>query len=70
MTFATALFELQRGRKVKRHHWTGYWFFDKEKDTIIMHTYKNEDISIKDTKDILYTLSACASDDWEVVKEW
>ena len=25
MNFASALFALKRGRKIKRHHWTGYW---------------------------------------------
>lgn len=40
MNFASALFELQRGHKIKRHHWGGYWQYNKEKDTVIMHTYK------------------------------
>ena len=51
MNFAGAIFALQRGHKVKRHHWSGYWYLapmstvtsDKcETDTIqtiMMHTY-------------------------------
>lgn len=70
MNFASALFELQRGHKIKRHHWGGYWQYNKEKDTVIMHTYKGEDIDIKNTNDILYTLSNCASNDWEVIQDW
>lgn len=26
MNFAGAIFALQRGHKVKRHHWSGYWY--------------------------------------------
>ena len=29
MNFASALFSMQRGHKVKRHHWTGYWTIEE-----------------------------------------
>ena len=69
-SFGTALFALQRGHKVKRHHWDGYWKYDKDNNTIIMHTFDGRDVRIQDTKDIIYTLSSCASDDWEIVNDW
>ena len=80
-SFSTALFALQRGHKVKRHHWDGYWKYDKDNhwdgywkydkdnNTIIMHTFDGRDVRIQDTKDIIYTLSSCA-DDWEIVNDW
>lgn len=31
MNFASALFALKRGHKIKRHHWTGYWILEAGK---------------------------------------
>lgn len=63
-SFATAFINLQRGHKVGRKHWGGYWHLvDGE---VIMHTWDGKDINIKDTDDILYTLSNVACDDWEI----
>lgn len=81
MNFAGALFALQRGHKVKRHHWTGYWYKGKSIDikpdgraeeisAIFMHTYDGKEINLTDTNDIFYTLSNCACDDWEIVEDW
>ena len=87
MNFAGAIFALQRGHKVKRHHWSGYWYLapmttitlDKcgtdtiQTDTIqtiMMHTYDGKEVDIRQTSDIIYTLSNCACDDWEIVEDW
>lgn len=74
MNFAGALFALQRGHKVKRRHWTGYWtlgtFPTDNIQTIIMHTWDGKDYDIRSTKDIMYTLSNMACDDWEIIEDW
>ena len=78
MNFAGAIFALQRGHKVKRHHWSGYWYLtpmstvalENTIPTIMMHTYDGKEIDIRKTLDIIYTLSNCACDDWEIVEEW
>ena len=70
MNFAGALFALQRGHKVKRHHWTGYWQANESGKEIIMHTYDGKELNLKDTNDIFYTLSNCACDDWEIIEDW
>lgn len=77
MNFAGALFALQRGHKVKRHHWTGYWHMEVRVDgnlcisyDIFMHTWDGKEIKLTDTNDIFYTLSNCACDDWEIVEDW
>ena len=31
-----------------------------------MYTYNNESINIRDSKDMLYTVSNMACDDWEI----
>lgn len=38
--------------------------------TIMMHTYDGKEIDIRQTLDIIYTLSNCACDDWEIVEDW
>lgn len=75
MNFAGAIFALQRGHKVKRHHWSGYWYLAHKcgtdtVQTIMMHTYDGREIDIRQTSDIIYTLSNCACDDWEIVEDW
>ena len=77
MNFAGAIFALQRGHKVKRHHWSGYWHLTPthinnkhEVPTIMMHTYDGKEVDIRQTLDIIYTLSNCACDDWEIVEDW
>lgn len=70
MNFSGALFALMRGHKVRRHHWSGYWIYDKENNNIIIHTHDGKELFLKDTPDIIYTLSNCACDDWEIIKEW
>ena len=72
MNFAGAIFALQRGHKVKRHHWSGYWYLAPADavQTIMMHTYDGGEIDIRNTLDIIYTLSNCACDDWEIVEDW
>ena len=35
-----------------------------------MHTYDGSEIDIRQTLDIIYTLSNCACDDWEIVEDW
>ena len=78
MNFAGAIFALQRGHKVKRHHWSGYWYLSPMStvsledtiQTIMMHTYDGREVDIRNTLDIIYTLSNCACDDWEIVEDW
>ena len=90
MNFAGAIFALQRGHKVKRHHWSGYWYLSPistvtsdgygtdtiptikadSVQTIMMHTYDGREVDIRQTSDIIYTLSNCACDDWEIVEDW
>lgn len=68
MNFASALFSLKRGHKIKRSHWTGYW--QLENDEVIMHCYDGKCVNIKDTQDIIYTLENIACDDWEIVDDY
>lgn len=68
MNFASAFISLQRGHKIKRKHWTGYWVL--EDNEIIMHTYNDKTINIRNSGDILYTVSNMACDDWEIADNY
>jgi hypothetical protein len=72
MNFASALFALKRGRKIKRHHWTGYWCLgskDSKKPYVEMHCYDGKIVNLADSEDILYTMENMACDDWEIIDE-
>lgn len=67
MNFASAFISLQMGEKIRRSHWYNYW---KLKDNKVMiHKWNGEIINSLDTKDLLYILSNCACDDWEIRKD-
>lgn len=68
MDFASAFISMTRGHKVARSHWSGYWHIVD--DEIVMHTKYGEDIKIRDSDDILYTISNCACNDWHIVDNY
>ena len=67
MNFASALFALRRGHKIKRKHWTGYWIL--ENNEVYMHTFDGRVINIRESEDILYTLENMACNDWEIADD-
>lgn len=73
MNFASALFALKRGHKIKRHHWDGYWQLgtdDSPRPYVEMHCGNGDVINLLKTNDVLYTLENVACDDWEIVQDW
>ena len=50
MEFRDAFKIMKSGGKVKLPSWGGYWFWDVEKQSIMMHTKDGEDIDIRETK--------------------
>lgn len=44
MNFSEAFALMKRGEKVKLPSWAGYWYWSKEKQTIIMHTKDGVDM--------------------------
>ena len=70
MTFHTALYKMiQCGEKIKMPEWGGYWYWDKEKRTIIIHTKEGKEFDIRDTDDVAYTFGFVASDNWIIATE-
>lgn len=65
MNFSKVFEALKNGEKIKLSHWTGYWQLENGK--VMMHCKNGDVIDLQDSKDIVYTLSGIASDDWQIV---
>lgn len=66
MKFSEAFECMKQGVKVKLPSWGGFWFWDPEKKTIIMHTKDGEEMDIRETQVVDYTFSNVACDDWVI----
>lgn len=69
MVFKEVLEVMKKGAKVKLPSWGGYWYWDDDKKTIIMHTRDGEELDIRQTDRPEYTFSNVASDEWQVADE-
>lgn len=65
MKFEQALKEMKRGIPMKLPSWGGYWYWDEEKQTIIMYTKDNRRLDIRKTQRVEYTLQNILSDEWK-----
>lgn len=76
MNFIEAMKAMKEGHKVKLPSWGGYWCWDAEKETVMIHC-KPEDsdrpdggiLDIRETQRVEYTLSNVASDEWVIADE-
>lgn len=76
MNFKEALGAMKNGAKVKLPSWGGYWCWDAEKGTIMMHcrpqdadSGQGEIIDIRETQRVEYTLVNILSDEWTIADE-
>ena len=69
MKFMDALKEMKNGKKVKLPSWGGYWYWDKEKETVMIHTKDNLLLDIRETQVVEYTLTNVCSDEWIIADE-
>lgn len=69
MNFKDALKAMKAGSKVKLPSWGGYWYWDDEKQTIVMHTKDGEKLDIRETQRVEYTLGNILSDEWVIADE-
>lgn len=65
MKFEAALQALVRGFKIKRKNWTGFW--QLEDGEVMLHCKDGTIMDIRETQDIVFTLSNIAAEDWEVL---
>lgn len=75
MQFDVALKLMKEGQKVKLPSWGGFWAWDEEKQTILMHCRKQDSdtgkeiLDIRETRRVEYTLRNIISGDWIVATE-
>ncbi len=69
MKFNDALKLMKQGLKVKLPSWGGYWCWNEEKQTIMMHTKEGNILDIRETQRVEYTLGNVISDEWVVADE-
>lgn len=66
MKFKEALQAMQEGVKVKLPAWDGYWYWDNDKRTIMMHTRDDKEMDIRETEVVKYTVLNICSDEWVI----
>lgn len=66
MRFEAAFKLMQQGAKVKLPSWGGYWYWDADKESIIMHTKDGEELDIRETQRVEYTLANILSGTWQI----
>lgn len=64
MKFERALRAMKSGSKVKLPSWGGYWYWDPEKETIVIHTKEGQELDIRETQTVEYTIQNILSDGW------
>jgi hypothetical protein len=68
MNFGEAFKLMLQGHRVKLSTWTGWWYWDSEKETVMMHCRDGQILDIRETQDVKYTLNNITRNDWEVVR--
>ncbi|WP_326514165.1 DUF2829 domain-containing protein [Clostridium intestinale] len=64
MNFDKAFKLMKDGLGIKLPSWAGYWFWDNQKETIIMHCKDGKKVDIRETQVVEYTLQNILSDEW------
>lgn len=70
MNFKKAFELMKQGKKMKLPSWGGYWCWDNEKQTIMIHCREKDSdtgkdiLDIRETQRVGYTLKNILSDEW------
>mgnify|MGYP002516330511 FL=1 len=66
MDFKSALEAMKHGEAVKLPSWGGFWRWDADKRTIIIHTKDGKEMDIRETQRVEYTTLNILSDEWVI----
>lgn len=69
MKFTEVLKHMKAGEKVKLPSLGGYWHWEPEKETIMMHTQNGDELDIRETQAVEYTVLNICSDEWVLADE-
>ncbi len=69
MLFNEVFKAMKNGSKAKLPSWGGYWYWDSEKNTIMIHTKDGQELDIRETQVVEYTTMNITSDEWIIADE-
>jgi len=69
MKFKQAFKLMKNGAKVKLPSWGGYWYWNNDKQTIVIHTKDGKELDIRETDRVEYTTLNICSDEWIIADE-
>lgn len=74
MKFKEVFEAMKQGKKAKLPSWGGYWYWDPEKETIMMQCRSKDSepgelLDIRETQTVEYTLNNLLSDEWMIANE-
>lgn len=69
MEFEKALNKMQEGFRARLPEWEGYWSWDANKETVLIHLQDGEVMDIRQSERVDYTLRNILKEDWEIVPE-
>ncbi len=69
MEFKEIFKRMKNGAKAKLPSWGGYWYWDAEKETIMIHTKDGKELDIRETEVVEYTTLNICSDEWIIADE-
>lgn len=69
MKFAEAFKAMKSGAKIKLPSWGGYWYWDDEMQTIMMHCKDGTVLDIRETQVVEYTTMNICSEEWVIADE-
>ena len=67
MNFQEAYQEMKDGEKVALPDWGGYWRWDNDVQSIIMHCKDGRVLDIRETDDVDFTINFTFSDKWQLM---
>jgi hypothetical protein len=67
MIFQAAYSYMKRGHDIKLPEWGGFWRWNPNTNSIIIHTRTGGVLDIRDTQDVDYTISFMFRTDWELI---
>lgn len=69
MKFEKVFEQMKHGAKAKLPSWGGFWCWDSQKETIMMHTKDGKVLDIRETEVVEYTTMNILSDEWIIADE-
>ncbi len=70
LDFQSAYNYMKRGHHMKLPEWGGYWYWDKEAETIMIHTRDGKELDIRETQDVDYTINFLFRKDWMFAEDF